>query len=69
MQEKKVTFNISGFRKVEALVQRYSVKKVLLEISQNSQEKTQPQACNFIKTEIFPEAECYSEFRFRSITC
>ena len=34
----------------EALVQRFSVKKVLLEISQNSQE-----ACNFIKKEALAQ--------------
>ena len=37
----------------EAVAQRYSVKKALLEISQNSQQNTcaRPQACNFIKKE------------------
>ena len=45
----------------EAIAQRYSVKKVLLNISQNSQEnpwvkvsfliKLQAEACNFIKKE------------------
>ena len=37
----------------EAVAQRCSVKKALLEISQNSQENTcaRPQACNFIKKE------------------
>ena len=35
----------------EALVQRFSVKKVLLEISQNSQE-----ACNFVKKEALAQA-------------
>ena len=50
---------------VEAVAQRYSVKKVFLEISQNSQESTcasfltnlQTEACNFIKkntlTQVF----------------
>ena len=39
---------------LEAVIQRFSVKKVFLEISQNSQEKScaRPQACNFIKKEF-----------------
>ena len=38
----------------EAVVQRCSVKNMLLEISQNSQENTcarEPESCNFIKKE------------------
>ena len=46
-----------GFEPAEAVAQRCSVKKVLLEISQNSQENTcarvsfliKLRACNFIK--------------------
>ena len=56
--------------KTEAVVRRCSVKKVLLEISQNSQENncagdsflTKPQACNFIKkdslVQVFSCAFC-----------
>ena len=42
----------------EAVVQTYSVKKVFLEISQNSQENTcarVPKACNFIKKETLAQ--------------
>ena len=52
-------------RKAEAVARRSSVKKVFLEISQNSQENTcdrvsfliklQALACNFIKKEALPQ--------------
>ena len=36
----------------EAVVQRYSVKKVFLEISQKSQENTCARVCNFINKRL-----------------
>ena len=37
--------------KIEAVVQKYSVRKVFLNILQSSQETPEPEACNFIKHE------------------
>ena len=40
---------------LEAVVQRFSVKKVFLEISRNSQENTYARVCNFIKKETLAQ--------------
>ena len=62
---------IPVFIPLEAVGQRRSVKKVFLEISQNSQENTcarvsfsikLPQACNFIKKETLAQV-LFCEFR------
>ena len=52
----------SSNQNIEAVVQRCSVKKVFLEISQNSKQNTsaivpfiRPKACNFIKKEILAQ--------------
>ena len=58
-----VGFNLNVLIKSKAVVQRCSVKKVLLEISQNSRENTcarvspvpEPQACNVIKKETLAQ--------------
>ena len=46
----------------KAVARRCSVKKVFLEVSQNSQENSQAEACNFIKKEtlgqVFPYEFC-----------
>ena len=39
----------------EAVTQRYSVKKVFLEILENSRENTCARACNFIKGDTLPQ--------------
>ena len=41
-------------RQTEAVARRCSVKKLLLEISQNSQEN-KPEACNFIKKDTLAQ--------------
>ena len=41
-------------KKTEAVAQRYAMKKMFLEISQNSQ-VNRPQACNFIKKETLAQ--------------
>ena len=41
--------------KIEAVVQKYSVKKVFLNILQSSQETPVPEACNFIKHEALAQ--------------
>ena len=55
----KLPPNIKGIsenkRRTEPVVRRCSVKKVFLEISQNSQENTWAEVCNFIKKETLAQ--------------
>ena len=48
-------FWLVAYFDLEAAVQRCSVKKVFLEISQNSQENTCARVCNFIKKETLAQ--------------